>query len=310
MASVTLAESAKLSQDRLVRGIIRNIVTVDRFFDLLPFSSLDGNAISYNRENVLGDVQNLGVDGTITAKNAATFTQVTSTLTTIVGDAEVNQLIQNTRSNRMDQTATQIGSKAKSVGRQFRDHLLNGTGLSNQFDGMLGLVDASQSIVQDTAGVETDGGPISLERIDELLDLVTDKDGDVDYLMMHSRTLRSFYSLLRASPGASINEVVTLPGGRTVPGYREVPIFRNDFMPVDQTTGALTTGTTVLAGTFDDGSETHGIAGLNAANRSGIVVDDVGFAEDKDNRIWRVKWYCGLALFSLRGLAALTGVNN
>ena len=78
MASVTLSESAKLAQDELVAGVIENIITVNPFFDVLPFDGIDGNALAYNRENVLGDVQVLGVGGTITAKAAATFTQVTS----------------------------------------------------------------------------------------------------------------------------------------------------------------------------------------------------------------------------------------
>ena len=49
-----------------------------------------------------------GVGTTITAKAATTFTQVTSTLTTIIGDAEVNGLIQATRSgDGNDQKAVQ-----------------------------------------------------------------------------------------------------------------------------------------------------------------------------------------------------------
>ena len=56
MASVTLAESAKLAQDELVAGVIENVITVNNMFELLPFDGIDGNALAYNRENVLGDV--------------------------------------------------------------------------------------------------------------------------------------------------------------------------------------------------------------------------------------------------------------
>ena len=127
MASVTLAESAKLAQDELVAGVIENVITVNEMFELLPFDGIDGNALAYNRENVLGDVQMAGVGTTITAKAAATFTNVTSTLTTIIGDAEVNGLIQATRSgDGNDQKAVQIASKAKSCGRKYQDQLING----------------------------------------------------------------------------------------------------------------------------------------------------------------------------------------
>jgi len=306
MASVTLSESAKLAQDELVAGVIENIITVNPFFDVLPFDGIDGNALAYNRENVLGDVQVLGVGGTITAKAAATFTQVTSTLTTIIGDAEVNGLIQATRSgDGNDQQAVQIASKAKSVGRKYQDMLVNGTGSSNEFDGMLNLVASGQKAV-----TGTNGKALDFEVLDELIDLVTDKDGEVDYFMLNGRTLRSYMALLRGLGGASINEVVTLPSGREVPGYRGVPIFRNDWVPINQTKGLGSAQTTIFAGTLDDGSRMHGIAGLTAEQAAGIQVVPVGESETKDESITRIKWYSGLALFSEKGLAAADGITN
>jgi hypothetical protein len=312
MASVTLAESAKLALNDLVAGVIENVVTVNHFFQVLPFDGIDGNALAYNRENVLGDADVYGVGDTITSKNAATFTNVTSTLTTIMGDAEVNGLIQSTRSgDGNDQKAIQVASKAKSCGRKYQDMLLNGTGNTNQFSGLLALVDSTQQIYQDTANVDTNGGVLSFAKLDQLIDLVTDKDGNVEYLMMNSRTLRSYLALLRALGGASIGDVVQLPSGTTVPAYRGIPIFKNDWMPTNQTRGSASgTCTTVLAGTLDDGSRTHGIAGLTASNAAGLNVEEVGIHQSKDETITRVKWYSGLALFSLKGLAALSGVTN
>lgn len=310
MASVTLAESAKLAQDELVAGVIENIITVNRMFDVIPFDSIEGNALKYNRENALGDVVMAGVGDTFTSlaagKAAATFTSVTSSLTTIMGDAEVNGLIQATRSgDGNDQTAVQIASKAKSAGRQWQDQLINGTGAGNEFAGLIQLCASGQKV---TTG--TNGGPLSFTFLDELMDLVTDKDGQVDYISMHARTLRSYKALLRALGGASINETVELPSGAEVPAYSGTPIFRNDYIPINQTKGAGSAQTTIFAGTFDDGSRTHGIAGLTAAQMSGINVVDVGEKEDADEHIWRVKWYCGLALFSEKGLSCADGITN
>lgn len=306
MASVTLVESAKLAQNELIAGIIENVVTVNRLFQVLPFDGIDGNALAYNRENVLGDVQNTGVGSTITAKAAATFTQVASGLTTIIGDAEVNGLIQATRSgDGNDQTAVQIASKAKAAGRRYQDHLINGTGASDQFTGLLLLCATSQKVA-----TGANGGPLSFAFLDELMDLVTDKDGQVDYITMHARTQRSYFALLRALGGAGIGDVVQLPSGEEIPAYRGVPIFRNDYIPINQVKGAGSNQTTIFAGTFDDGSRQTGIAGLTAEKMAGISVVDVGEAEGKDERIWRVKWYCGLALFSELGLACADGITN
>lgn len=306
MASVTLAESAKLAQDQLIAGVIRDVITVNKMFAMLPFDGIEGNALAYNRENVLGDVDVEGVGDTVGGKAAATFTQVTSSLTTIIGDAEVNGLIQATRSgDGNDQTAIQIASKAKSAGRKYQDMLINGLGSGNEFAGLLALCDASQKAVTGASG-----GALSFEFMDETMDLVTDKDGQVDYFAMHQRTLRSFNTLLRALGGASINDTIELPGGGSVPAYRAVPIFRNDWIPITQVKGGGSNQTTVFAGTFDDGSRQVGIAGLTAVNMAGIAVEDVGISETKDERIWRVKWYAGLAMFSRRGLALADGITN
>lgn len=321
MPTVTLAESAKLSLNELVAGVIENVITVNRFYEILPFDGIQGNALAYNRENVLGAVATTGVgdsDGTIgsgasgtnaserqAAKNAATFTQETANLTTIMGDAEVNGLIQATRSGINDQTAIQIASKAKSAGRKYQDMLVNGTGTNFTFPGLLALAPVGQEVA-----APTDGHALSFSILDELFDNVVDKDGQVDYTMMHARTIRSYYSLLRALGGASIGDVVELPSGAQVPAYRGVPLFRNDYLPTNQTQGAVTTATTIIAGTLDDGSRQHGIVGLTAETNAGMQVIDIGWSETKDERIWRVLWYCGLALFSEKGIATAPGITN
>jgi hypothetical protein len=321
MATVTLAESAKLAQNDLVAGVIENIITVNNMFEVLPFDGIDGNALSYNRENALGPVAAIAVGEDIgaavaaggnqaerlTAKNAATFTNLTASLITLMGDAEVNGLIQMTRSSDgNDQTAVQIGSKAKSAGRKYQNVMVNGvSGTNNEFDGLLALLAAGQ-----TAATGANGGALSFAFIDEMIDLVTDKDGAVDWIMMHARTIRSFKALLRGLGGASINEVVVMPSGQSVPSYGGIPIFRNDWNPINQVKGTGSAQTTMFAGTLDDGSRQHGIAGLTAARQSGVNVQDVGISETKDEHIWRVLWYCGLVNFSQLGLAGADGITN
>lgn len=306
MATVTLVESAKLTTDMLLSGVIEQIIEVNPLFEIFPFMEIEGNALAYNRENALGDVQFLGVGGTITAKAPATFTKVTSGLTTLIGDAEINGLIQATRSNVTDQKATQIASKAKSLGRQYQSTMVNGDGTGDTFSGMLSLVAPGQTI-----DVGANGANFSFDILDQLLDQVKDKDGAADFIMLPARTMRKYFSLLRGLGGASIGDVITLPSGRQIPAYRGVPMFRNDWLPLNQvkgTSGAVCT--TIFAGTFDDGSGTHGIAGLTAMDAAGVRVEDVGISETKDESITRVKMYCGMALFSQLGLAAAPGIKD
>ena len=318
MASITLAMAANLSQNQLVAGVIEEIITVNQSFQLVPFQGIDGNALAYNRELVLGGVglttvgDTLGTDdanpetgGTQEAKSAATFTPVNVGLTTLIGDAEVNGLIQATKSNYTDQAATQIASKAKNLGRLWQWMFINGdSDGTDQFDGLLNLVDADQTL---SAG--DNGAAMTFTHMDELMDTVTAKDGMVDFFMMHARQRRKYRALLRASGGASISEIYELPSGEKIDAYSGVPILRNDYIPITQSKGTSEVCTTVFAGCWDDGSQKVGIAGLNAANEFGIVIEPVGIHQSRDERIWRVKWYSALALFSTKALAAYNGIN-
>jgi hypothetical protein len=320
MASVTLEESAKLSQDQMVIGLIESIKTVSNFFAALPFMGIEGNALLYNRELTIGTVATMGVGEDLgpqastgnnvaerqAAKDAATFTQVTSGLTKIIGDAEVDQMIQQTRSNMNDQTEVQIASKAKASGRKYNDMLINGVaGANNEFAGLINLVPASQKVA-----TGANGSALTFEILDELLDKPQDKDGLVDYLMMTQASFRAFKALLRTLGGAGVPDVVQLSNGMDMPSYGGVPIFLNNYIPADTTKGATANTTTIFAGNFDDGSQTIGISGLTAQNQMGLHVEDVGISETKDERIWRVKWYCGLALFSELGVASADGIIN
>lgn len=316
MSTVTLAESAKLSQDDLVVGVIENVIETDQFYQVVPFEGVDGNAISYNRENALGGAGVVAVGGTITgdqnpipnetaaAKDPATFTNISTGLTTILGDAEVNGLIDTTRSDKQDQTAVQIASKAKNVGRIYRWMLINGTASSTQFDGLINLCATGQTI----AATGANGDQLDFDVLDWLQDLVKAKDGIVDFYCMHTRERRMYRQKLRALGGASVAEMFELPSGEKVIAYSGVPIFVNDWIPITQTQGGSTDATTVFAGCFDDGSRQMGLAGLHAEKAMGIKVKDVGEKEGADEHIWRVIWYCGLALFSEKALACATGI--
>jgi len=314
--SVTLAESAKLSLDMLVSGVIENVIVVDQMFEFLPFSEIEGNSLAYNRENALGSAGVAGVgtlvstavnpiDSSTNAKNPATFTQVNVSLTTILADAEVNGLIQATRSTINDQKGAQVASKAKHLGYIFQHMFINGTGAANQFNGLLNLVPTGQKVA-----TGANGGALSFEFLDQLLDLVTANNQRVDFLLMPSRTIRSYKALLRTAGGGTIEEFITMPSGDKVPSYSSVPIFRNDRIPVNQVKGTGSNQTTIFAGAWDNGSMTGGISGLTAKGAAGIRVEDVGIAEDKDETITRLKWYASLALFSEKAISSADGITN
>jgi hypothetical protein len=288
----------------LIQGVIESIITVNQMFAVLPFEGVDGTAISYNREKVLGDAQALEVGGTITANAPAEYDNVANGLTTLIADADVNGLVEATLSAENDQRSAAIASKAKTIGRLYQGMLINGDGTGNSFAGLTELCADSQKV--DTTA---NGAALSFPILDSLISLVVDKDGVVDYFAMNTRTINQYFSLLRGLNGASINETVELPDGKTrVPHYRNVPILRNDYISTNVTKGTSTLTSSVFAGTLSDGTRKTGLSGLTARKAAGIQVIDVGEKETTDDHRWRIKWYCGLALFSEKGLSLADGI--
>lgn len=308
MPPITLAQQAKIQDDELVVGIIEEIVEVNEIFELMPFHPINGNSIAYNRERTLGDVQMSGVGATITAKNPATWDRVNSNLTRIVGDAEIDGLQQATDDEGgNDNEAIQIASKAKACGRQYQDKMINGSGVGDEFPGLIQLCADDQIVNTGPNGLDFVGDDV-FQVLDDMLAKIKDKEGRTDYFMMNVAAINKVKAAYRSLGGASIMEVMAMPSGRRVLTYSGVPIFRNDWIPTNQVKGSSSNCTTIFAGTFDDGSKRHGLAGLTPRKMAGISLKDVGEKEEKDEHIMRVVWYCGLALFSELGLSMADGI--
>jgi hypothetical protein len=396
--TTTLGGQAIVSNDMLIKGIIESISTVNQFYQVLPFKGIHGNALAYNRELVGQDqmdlVSSLDTGATSINKDSQRFSRHSTELTTIIGDAQVNGLVQAVGSDFNDATAIQVAAKAKGIGRHYMNMMINGTatlGGSNHISGtpaavvssfvldlytaltkrgvktyvvngndkvvtianlttdivatgattkittLLGVTVAttfidsgtlytakgvelfnlvqdilhgyvgfdglSALVTQDDIGSSsaiTDAG-VYFTALDTMIDQVRDKDGMVDYIMMHSRGVRQYTGFLRAISAAGYDDVMEVKmssgGIMKVQSYRGIPIFRNDFI---QTTAG--SANHVYVGTLDDGTFTHGITGLTAAKSAGMQVQKLGARENVDAEITRVKWYCGLASFSELGL--------
>jgi hypothetical protein len=314
MATQTLAQAALLIQNELVKGVAEDIITVNPIFSYMPFIGYEGQGIIINRELTLGMADELAVGGTITTtmKGASTFTRQTFTATKIIGDAEMDGLVQaQSVSAGVDQTALEISLKAKKVGRLFQLGMATGTGTSPQMNSLPSMCDSGQYTTAATTQT------LSFLLLDELLDLVKSKDGETDWLQMPARSLRSLKVLYRNLGGTMPTHVLKMPDGtsRSVYMYEDVPVFKNEYLSVVETLngGALTGGvlTSVWAGVWDDGSQKIGLAGIHPASvPGGIMVHPIGHKETKDEEIWRIKQYANVALFNRKGMARLTSISN
>jgi hypothetical protein len=314
MATQTLVEAARLINNEIVKGVAIDIISINTIFSFMPFTGYNGQGIIVNLELTLGGADELAVGGTInsTMKAASTFTRQTFTATKIIGDAEMDGLVQaQSVSAGVDQTALEISLKAKKVGRLFQQGMATGTGTSPQMNSLASMCSTSQYTTAATTQV------LSFELLDELCDLIKAKDGEVDWMQMPARTLRSLKVLYRNLGGTMPTHVLTMPNGtnRTLYLYEDIPVFKNEYLSVVETAnGAALSGgalTSVWGGCWDDGSQKVGLAGIHPAGvPAGIMVHPIGYKETKDEEIWRIKQYANVALFNRKGMARLTSISN
>lgn len=87
--ALTLAEAAKLSNDLLLAGVIESIIKESPVLQALPFIEIVGNGLTYNRENAAPTAAFYAV-GDDWTESTPTFTQITTALTILGGDADVD----------------------------------------------------------------------------------------------------------------------------------------------------------------------------------------------------------------------------
>jgi HK97 family phage major capsid protein len=294
------AEAEKLSRTSLERGIIEEIYTRDELFALFPFMPVVGKAYVYNRENTLSGGAFLDPYEDV-PEGAATFIEITAKLRIIAGDVDLDKFLISTMGDTNDQTAIQLAAKAKALGRQFRDAMVNGDSNANakSFDGIRVLSPSGQTI---TAGAN--GAALTLTALDELLDAV---HLGPDVLMMRSGTWRAIRALLRTTGGMTPEMIQIDNFGKPVPSYNGVPVILNDYVKGDEVQGSNNATTSVYAMRLNELDGLHGIYGGGSA---GFVLEEIGTLQTKDAYRYRMKWYVGTALKSTKSLARLKGVTN
>ncbi|MEX1254042.1 MAG: major capsid protein [Dehalococcoidia bacterium] len=292
--ALTLSEAGKLSNDVLKVGVIETVIKESPVLQTLPFIEIVGNGLTYNRESVAAAAAFFDVGDTWT-ESTPTFTQQTATLKILGGDADVDNFLVATRSNVQDLEAAIVQLKAKAVQQKFDDTFVNGdVGVdAKAFDGIDKLTTSGQ-----TTSMGTNGGTLTLAKLDELVDLVL--GGKPDLLLMSKRTRRALNGLARTAGG--FLETDRNEFGQMVQFYDGVPIGISDYISDAKTVGTSSDCSTIYAVQFGEGS----VAGLTAPG--GLEVERVGSLETRDATRTRVKWYVALALFNTLKLAKLTGV--
>lgn len=302
--AVTLVEAAKSSQNPIESAIVEMYARSSDILMTLPFSTIAGNALRYNREEALPGIGFRGVNEAYT-ESTGVLNPVTEPLVIAGGDLDVDKFIVTTMG--MDQRSIQEMMKIKALSLAWTKQFVKGDSLSDPrgFDGLQARLTGNQLMYAGT----TDGGDaLSLAKLDELIDKVNRPT----HLLMSKAMRRRLTTAARTyTVGGFITWDVDA-FGRKIAQYNDLPILivdtdneGSDILAFDEvgSTGSTAKATSIYCVSMGSGS----LVGLQSGP---IMVSDLGELEEKPSYRTRVEWYAGLACFNGRSAARLGGISN
>jgi len=207
MADITLLEAAKHSQDIIERSVTKIIVESSPVLEKLPMRTINGPAFRYHQEQSLGTVAYRGVGGTYTP-DAGVINPLFESLVILGGEVAIDNFEVEVMQNLLNLKAEKYRMKARQVGIQFSETFFEGDTAVDAFafDGIRKRLAGNQKIDQGSA----DGQPLTLAKLDELLDAVVGDNSD-KVLYMNVTMRRKITSLVRAQTGSSLINFTLLP---------------------------------------------------------------------------------------------------
>lgn len=312
--AISLATAQKLSQDRLVKGIIEEVRKASPLLEKLSFMNVTGNALKVVRESdTMGSAGFLGANDIITSTEAD-FNTDTFSLYFAVTQADVPNMYRAVMSDFNDQMKAQVRIKSKKMAWLIEQQLFYGdASASNGFDGLNAIVtdwyttDGFTARPRHFVMAAGSDDPLSIMKLDEVIDSFT--GGDPDVMLMSKQMRRRLAAYLR-----TVDQVENLGRdnwGNYVEGYRNIPIVVSDQI-TDTETATAAVGTSI-AGTGGSSTsiyllrfgEGDGFVGLQ---NGGIKTEYFETLEDKDASRVRMKWYVGIAPYSTDCVAVLNNI--
>lgn len=302
--ALTLVEAAKQSQNPLQSAVIEMYARNSDILQFLPFETIQGNALRYNREDTLPGIGFRGVNEAYT-ESTGVLNPMTEPLVIAGGDLDVDTFILNTMG--MQQRGTQEQMKVKSLALAWTKAFIKGDSDSDprEYDGLQTRLTNNQLI---DAGNSSGGDALSLAKLDELIDTVEEPTH-----MIMSKAMRRL--LTAAARDKDVGGHITWDldaFGRQVARYNDLPILIADYdnngdsiLAFDEACpgGGSDDGTSIYCVSFSDGM-------LSGIQNGTMDVRDLGELQTKPAMRTRVEWFAGIACFHGKAAARLRGIKN
>jgi hypothetical protein len=300
--ALTLVEAAKLETGDAVRSaIIELYAGSSSILANLPFETIAGNALKYNREDALPGVGFRGVNESYTPSTGI-LNPITESLVIAGGDLDVDKFIVDTMGAA--QRSTHEAMKVRALALAWTKKFIKGDTASDprEFDGLQVRVTGNQKIA---AGSTANGTALSLAKLDEAIDQTLNPT----HLIMSKAMARKFSAAARSTSVAGYVTYSKDALGRRVMQYNDLPILTVDLdnagAAILPFTEAATSGTATATSIYVVSMGSDGLTGLQ---NGGIDVRDLGELQTAPVYRTRVEWYPGMAIFNGRAVTRLWSI--
>lgn len=306
MAGISLAQSARMTNDVLQAGVIEVLATESKLLQLLPFMNVQGSGYTYNIEKNLGSAQFRKVNGGYTIAEIETI-PVTERIVILGDEAVVDTYQIAVESDINNLMAIEVALRTKAIAHKFEKCFINGGSKSatagvpsetvaNEFVGILPrYTEATPANIPTEALTLFQAQVIEksedlIADLDTLLDMVV---GGADCLIMNKKTRRQLTAKGRAFCEYRQGEF----------GTQFVQYGGVDIVDID---GELLADDIIIAAKF---GAKEAVCGLQ---NGGVRVTALGEMESQPQLKTRIEWFVGLAVFNpktvaVRKVAASTG---
>ena len=301
--AVTLLEAAKL-EDSIVRSsVIEEYAMANPILPYLPFESIEGPGVSYNREHTLPGVSFRGINESYTPSTGVLNPQFEA-LKIFGGEITVDNFILQTRGS--NQREIQESMKLRALSLAWARTFIKGDSSADprEFDGLQRRLTGSQLL---DAGSTSGGDVLSLAKLDELRDQVTNPT----HWIVNPAIKRA---LSAAARNPSVGGYITYQPdafGRQVMHYADLPIlvFDKDNQDVDilpfteeNPGGGTAASTSVYCVSLMPGM-VYGIQ-----SQPGIQITELGELNSTPAQGIRLEWYSSIVVNHGRAAARLRGI--
>lgn len=296
MAGISLAQSARMTNDVLQAGVIEVLATESKLLQLLPFMNVQGSGYTYNIEKNLGSAQFRKVNGGYTIAEIETI-PVTERIVILGDEAVVDTYQIAVESDINNLMAIEVALRTKAIAHKFEKCFISGgkaagSGVpsetaANEFVGIL-----PRYTEKTPANIPADALPLFTAQVitksddligdlDTLLDMVV---GGADCLIMNKKTRRQLTAKGRAFCEYRQGEF----------GTQFVQYGGIDIVDVD---AELLADDVVIAAKF---GAKEAVCGLQ---NGGVRVTPLGEMEVQPQLKTRIEWFVGLAVFNPKAVA-------